>query len=103
MSLVLRFLAGIALNTLYTISGMEEKTIIAKKQGFFLTIEDSLVLFPFCGKKTSNALNPYRFSISSVPEGVHMQKKYYLLAPGPTPVPPKVLAAMSEPRLFFRS
>lgn len=32
-----------------------------------------------------------------------MQKKYYLLAPGPTPVPPKVLAAMSEPIIHHRS
>ena len=32
-----------------------------------------------------------------------MQKKYYLLAPGPTPVPPKVLAAMSEPIIHHRA
>ena len=34
---------------------------------------------------------------------MHMQKKYYLLAPGPTPVPPKVLAAMSEPIIHHRA
>lgn len=32
-----------------------------------------------------------------------MQKKYYLLAPGPVPVPPKVLAAMSEPIIHHRA
>ena len=32
-----------------------------------------------------------------------MQRKYYLLAPGPVPVPPKVLAAMSEPIIHHRA
>jgi len=32
-----------------------------------------------------------------------MQRKYYLLAPGPVPVPPKVLAAMSEPTIHQRA
>jgi aspartate aminotransferase-like enzyme len=32
-----------------------------------------------------------------------MQSKYYLLAPGPVPVPPKVLAAMSEPIIHHRA
>ena len=30
-------------------------------------------------------------------------KKRYLLAPGPTPVPPEVLSAMSEPIIHHRS
>ena len=32
-----------------------------------------------------------------------MQRKYYLLAPGPVPVPPNVLAAMSEPIIHHRA
>ena len=32
-----------------------------------------------------------------------MQRKYYLLAPGPVPVPPKILAAMSEPIIHHRA
>ncbi|MBN2468028.1 MAG: alanine--glyoxylate aminotransferase family protein [Deltaproteobacteria bacterium] len=32
-----------------------------------------------------------------------MQKKYYLLAPGPTPIPPNVLAAMAEPIIHHRA
>lgn len=32
-----------------------------------------------------------------------MQRKYYLLAPGPVPVPPEVLAAMSEPIIHHRA
>jgi aspartate aminotransferase-like enzyme len=32
-----------------------------------------------------------------------MQKKYYLLAPGPTPIPPNVLGAMAEPIIHHRA
>jgi len=32
-----------------------------------------------------------------------MQKKYYLLAPGPTPIPPSVLGAMAEPIIHHRA
>jgi len=47
--------------------------------------------------------SPGKNSNENQDKGGIMQRKYYLLAPGPVPVPPKVLAAMSEPIIHHRA
>ena len=36
-------------------------------------------------------------------DGGSLMNKYYLLAPGPTPIPPDVLLAMAEPIIHHRT